>query len=262
MPGIPLQQEQEALAFLQKTPSADGGSFYDHVTDVVMKVTDALYKRSQTCPHGCGAVQKPACLLVADSERATIDPVNLLQTSLMVKKTGNKSSSNATQGLSLQVSTPALCLVSAPDIRNFIVLVSHRLLLICRTRQLLARSMRKTVVICLSAILFAPLRPVALMICAIHTPFRMPEFQSIQKLGSLKTLKPPMRYTTHTLVVRLLYAIARCVNVPDSKVTPYKCKTPTCCATLLFLHGLYVHCLEHPCQISTAASCLSVFSAC
>ena len=38
MPGIPLQQEQEALAFLQKTPSADGGSFYDHMTDVVMKV--------------------------------------------------------------------------------------------------------------------------------------------------------------------------------------------------------------------------------
>ena len=46
MPGIPLQQEQEALAFLQKTPSADGGSFYDHVTDVVMKVSRTLYTRA------------------------------------------------------------------------------------------------------------------------------------------------------------------------------------------------------------------------
>ena len=46
MPGIPLQQEQEAIAFLQKTPSADGGSFYDHVTDVVMKVPDVLHERA------------------------------------------------------------------------------------------------------------------------------------------------------------------------------------------------------------------------
>ena len=48
MPGIPLQQEQEAIAFLQKTPSANGGSFYDHVTDVVMKVSDLLYEQSYT----------------------------------------------------------------------------------------------------------------------------------------------------------------------------------------------------------------------
>lgn len=46
MSGIPLQQEQEALAFLQKTPSADGGSFYDHVTDVVLKVLGTLYTRA------------------------------------------------------------------------------------------------------------------------------------------------------------------------------------------------------------------------
>lgn len=45
MPGVPLQQEQEAIAFLQKTPSADGGSFYDHVTDVVMKVSDVLHEQ-------------------------------------------------------------------------------------------------------------------------------------------------------------------------------------------------------------------------
>ncbi|KAL3148751.1 hypothetical protein ABBQ38_014162 [Trebouxia sp. C0009 RCD-2024] len=37
MPGLPLQQEQEAVAFLQKTASADGGSLYDHMTDIVMK---------------------------------------------------------------------------------------------------------------------------------------------------------------------------------------------------------------------------------
>ena len=37
MPGLPLPQE--AIAYLQKTQSTDGGSFYDHMTDVVMKVT-------------------------------------------------------------------------------------------------------------------------------------------------------------------------------------------------------------------------------
>ncbi|KAL3137432.1 hypothetical protein ABBQ32_006953 [Trebouxia sp. C0010 RCD-2024] len=74
MPGLPLQQEQEAVAFLQKTASADGGSFYDHMTDIVMKVLN----------------EQPS------------DPVNLLQTSLMVKKTANNSSSSSTQGLSLQ----------------------------------------------------------------------------------------------------------------------------------------------------------------
>ena len=42
MPGLPLQQQQqEAIAFLQKTSSTDGGSIYDHMTDVVMKVSSA-----------------------------------------------------------------------------------------------------------------------------------------------------------------------------------------------------------------------------
>lgn len=46
MPGLPLQQEQEAVAFLQKTASADGGSFYDHMTDIVMKVQGMLCNQS------------------------------------------------------------------------------------------------------------------------------------------------------------------------------------------------------------------------
>lgn len=63
MPGIPLQQEQEALAFLQKTPSADGGSFYDHVTNVVMKVSDVLHERDFTCQIGEQSWTLLACLV-------------------------------------------------------------------------------------------------------------------------------------------------------------------------------------------------------
>ena len=54
MPGLPLPQE--AIAFLQKTQSTDGGSFYDHMTDVVMKVrlltvhrTPLMYLPMQLC---------------------------------------------------------------------------------------------------------------------------------------------------------------------------------------------------------------------
>jgi hypothetical protein len=39
MPGLPMQQE--AIAFTQKISSTDGTSLYDHLTDVVMKVSFA-----------------------------------------------------------------------------------------------------------------------------------------------------------------------------------------------------------------------------
>ncbi|DBA92418.1 hypothetical protein WJX77_007770 [Trebouxia sp. C0004] len=72
MPGLPMQQE--AIAFTQKISSTDGTSFYDHLTDVVMKILN---------------------------EQPT-DPVNLLQTSLMVKKAANSLAPDSAQGLSLQ----------------------------------------------------------------------------------------------------------------------------------------------------------------
>ena len=45
MPG-PRMTEQEAIAFMQKTSSTDGGSLYDHITDVVMKVSSYCTQRN------------------------------------------------------------------------------------------------------------------------------------------------------------------------------------------------------------------------
>lgn len=56
-------------------------------------------------------------LLVQILNEQPADPVNLLQTSLMVKKTANKSASNSSQALSLQASlTPPACSIFFPKV--------------------------------------------------------------------------------------------------------------------------------------------------
>ena len=105
MPGLPLPQE--AIAFLQKTQSTDGGSFYDHMTDVVMKVrlltvhrTLLTHLPTQVCTFVSIIVTQHVNLQILNDKPE--DPVNLLQTSLMVKKTAN-AVTNTTQTLSTQV---------------------------------------------------------------------------------------------------------------------------------------------------------------
>jgi len=102
MPGLPMQQE--AIAFTQKISSTDGTSLYDHLTDVVMKVSFADSSSQAAATNQVIAYLPELCSVQILNEQPT-DPVNLLQTSLMVKKTANSLGPNSAQGLSLQVSS-------------------------------------------------------------------------------------------------------------------------------------------------------------
>ena len=101
MPGLPMQQE--AIAFTQKISSTDGTSLYDHLTDVVMKVSFADSSFPKQLLQVIAYLSE-LCSVQILNEQPT-DPVNLLQTSLMVKKTANSLGPDSAQGLSLQVSS-------------------------------------------------------------------------------------------------------------------------------------------------------------
>jgi hypothetical protein len=75
----------EALAFVQKVPTTEGGSLYEHLTHLVVKVCDHHAYVCRKKASGARRSHELARLQVLEERPG--DAVDVLETALLVKKT-------------------------------------------------------------------------------------------------------------------------------------------------------------------------------